>query len=175
MKKQRGFSLPELLVVVAIIGMISLIGVPAFINYFNSARVNSALRTFTTDVRGARQRAVTRNRPVKFSFATGATARSYFIYDGDVAGTTWTQLGGERRLPEFVFLNAATFTDVAPTDGRRDIIFFPNGTIQPLPTETVGGQQVTKVEIQTDYDIPFNRYTVFFQQTGRMSTTRSKV
>lgn len=179
--RQRGYSLPELLIVVAIVGMISLIGVPAFISYFNSMRVNSALRAFTADVRGARQRAVTTNRPVKFSFETGAGERSYWIADGNTAGTTWTLVGGERELPEWVYLNDTTFVDEDdPADGQADIIFQPNGTItradgSAMPTETVDGQQVTLVEIRTDTDVPFNQYIVYFQQSGRLSTTRAKV
>lgn len=181
MKSQKGYSLPELLVVVAIVGLISLVGVPAFISYFNSMRVNSALREFTTDVRAARQRAVTRNRPVKFSFETGAGKRSYWIYDGDAAGTTWTQFGDERQLQEYVYLNDATFVDEdTPSDSQLDIVFQPNGTItkadgSAMPTETEGGKAVTKVEIRTDENVPFNQFVVYFSQSGQLSTTRAKV
>lgn len=177
---QRGYSLVELLVVVGIVGLISLVGVPAFITYFNSARVTSALREFTTELRGARQRAVTRNRPVKFSFETGAGERSYWIYDGDAGGTSWTLLGAERQLPEYIFLHDSTFEDEDdPVDGQLDIVFQPNGTItqmdgSPMVTETEGGKQVTKLLLRSESDIPYNEYTIYFSASGQLSTTRSK-
>lgn len=181
MKSQKGYSLPELLIVVAIVGLISLVGVPAFMSYFNTMRINSALRAFTSDVRGARQRAVTRNRPVKFSFEVGADKRAYRIFDGTTtAPPAWTPLGGNRELPEYVYLNSTTFPDEdSPADGWRDIIFQPNGTITRqdgslMPTETIGGAQVTRVVMRTNMNAPFNEYIINFRQSGQLSSTRSK-
>ena len=181
--QQRGYSLPELLIVVAIVGLISLVGVPAFIKYFQSMRINSSLREFTSELRGARQRAVARNRPVKFSFTTGAPARQYAMFDGSVDLATWTPTVTGRELEENVYFHDATFEDGDTTpDGMADIVFRPNGSIAALddtdaiamPTENEGGQLVTKIIMRTNADIPFNQYTIYFDASGRVTTTRSR-
>lgn len=180
--RQQGYSLAELLIVVAIVGLISLVGVPAFISYFNSMRVNTALREFTTEIRGARQRAVARNRPVKVSLQTGAGERTYRIYDGSTDLSSWTLIGGDRELPEYVYLHQTTFQDGDTTaDGWSDMVFRPNGTvgalngtsITNLPTEQDNGVQRTRVVVRTDTKVPYNQFMIYFEPSGRLSSTRS--
>jgi prepilin-type N-terminal cleavage/methylation domain-containing protein len=65
-----GYSLPELLVVVAIIGMIVLVVVPNFTQFTRSNLMRSALRQFNSDIRAVRQRAVTQYVTTKISFCT---------------------------------------------------------------------------------------------------------
>lgn len=172
---QRGVSLIELLIVVAIVGMISVVTVPAFASYYKTARVKSSMRQFTSDVRTARQRAVTRARPVKMTFALGA--RTYALFDSTPDTVPpWTQFGSDKRLEETMTLNSATFVDEDTTaDGLVDIIFQPNGTIHTdhYPTEVEGGKPVTKVAIRTSLDIPNNEYKIYFERTGRLNAQRS--
>jgi len=51
-KNQKGFTLIELMIVVAIIGILAAIAVPNFISYRNKAKVSSALAT-ASSIRGA--------------------------------------------------------------------------------------------------------------------------
>jgi type II secretion system protein H len=175
--RQAGVSLIEMLVVLAIIGVISLVSVPAFMSFYQSSKVKSSMRQFTNDVRAARQRAVTRARPVKLSFETGATARTYRIADGTVGATpTWTVVGTPRRMADTVYIHSTTFKDMdTPADGFVDIIFRPNGTIASTDffTETEGGKQVTKVSLRTDTNVPYNEYKIYFERTGRMTVQKS--
>jgi prepilin-type N-terminal cleavage/methylation domain-containing protein len=98
-----GYSLPELLVVVAIIGLIVLVTVPNFMQYFRSNAMRSAIRQFNTDIRSVRQRAVTQYVTTRISFCDTAAGcvvdgvtlprnayRAYFL---DTTGTTpaWVQ------------------------------------------------------------------------------------
>ena len=171
--RQSGVSLIEMLVVLAIIGVISLVSVPAFMSFYQSSKVKSSMRQFTNDVRAARQRAVTRARPVKLTFATGATARTYQIADGTVgAAPVWTLVGTTRRMNDTVYIHSTTFVDKDdPTDGLVDIIFQPNGTIATpdFPDETEGGKKVTKVSLRTEVQVPYNEYKIYFERTGRMT------
>ena len=56
---QAGYSLTEMLTVIAIIGMLALVMVPNFISFYNSNKMKSSMRNFTTDLRSARQLAGT--------------------------------------------------------------------------------------------------------------------
>jgi type II secretion system protein H len=175
--RQAGVTLIEMLVVLAIIGAISLVSVPAFMTFYQSGKVKSSMRQFTNDVRAARQRAVTRARPVKLSFTTGETARSYRISDGTVgAAPTWTFVGTPRSMADTVYIHSTTFIDRDdPADGFVDIIFQPNGTIATpdFPDETEGGKKVTKVSLRTETRIPYNEYKIYFERTGRMTVQKS--
>lgn len=173
---QRGYSLAEMLVVVAIIGMISLVTVPNFVVYMRSAKLKSSLRQLTNDLRYTRQMAITRNCRSKISFETGGaptpSVSSYRIFEErthpTTGGRSWAQIGSGTLDPAIYFY-ATNFPDeVAPNnDGTNDVIFLPNGTIgnQPVAGGTVG--------IRTDQKIPKKIITLTFSITGQFTTASS--
>lgn len=67
MKKIKAFTLVEMLVVVFIIGIIVAAAVPAFNNFYNMYKFKSSMNQLVTDIRAARQYALTINRPVKIT------------------------------------------------------------------------------------------------------------
>lgn len=179
MQSQRGVTLIEMLVAVAIIGLITLVSVPALLTYYQSNKLKAAVREFQTDLRSARQRAVSKNRVTKFSFVAGDGSRmGYTIWDGSstTLPTTWTRVTDKRSLSDIVVIEETTFTDVDTTpDGEADIIFRPNGSIDPRPTETVAGQQVCRAVLRIpNSKVAFNEYTVFFSESGSMNVRKSK-
>ena len=120
--QQAGYSLTEMITVVAIIGVLALVTVPAFMNFRNSAKMRASVSSFTTDLRSARQRAITRSRQVIVTYevtASGAAPknykRKYYFYEGDLPfnSTTW-------RPVAFVAAGAA-----AQMHTLDDIIYFP--------------------------------------------------
>ena len=172
---QLGYSLAELLVVVAIIGLISLVSVPAFMAYRETAKIKGSLRQLTGELRNARQRAITKNRPVMISLEPTNKATLYRTYDGNSAGTSWTRYGNDRRLDKAIYVSSTTFEDDELGDTLRDIVFRTDGTISPLPTETEAGKEVTKLVMRIDYNrIAFNQYTIYFETTGRLRAVGSK-
>ena len=62
---QQGYSLAEMLVVIAIIGTLSLISVPAFMNFKRAADFKASMRAFTTDIRNARAAAIANSFDVR--------------------------------------------------------------------------------------------------------------
>ncbi len=117
---QRGFSLAEMLTVIAIIGVMSLVSVPAFLNYQRSLELKNAMRQFTTDLRTAQRRAVTNMGTVTVDVpASGYTARTYTM-------TETRNAGGIASLPR-----SRTFSSNVPYFANTGTItFLPNGTVQ---------------------------------------------
>jgi Tfp pilus assembly protein FimT len=111
-----------MITVVAIIGVLALVTVPAFMNFRNSAKMRSSVSSFTTDLRSARQRAITKAHQVIVTYeVTGAGAqpkdykRRYYFYEGNLpfGSTTWTP----------VAITAAGAS--AKMHTLDDIIYFP--------------------------------------------------
>ncbi len=171
----RGYSLMELLVVVAIIGTMSLVSVPAFMKFYWSNKMKTSLRQFTSEVRSARQRAITQNHPTMLSYEIGTTRRQFQSYNGTVQsdGTVqWAVVTGPMKIMEDIVYFArpadclfANDIEMADTPGWNDIIFRPNGTIQNVPGPPCAAGKVT---LRTDYKVPRPSVTVDLFNTGRI-------
>jgi len=74
--KKEGFSLLELLIVLAIMAIVSAIAAPNFMNYLAQRRLNGAARQVMSDLMSARQRAVTQNINITVAFTS---VRTYTI------------------------------------------------------------------------------------------------
>lgn len=173
----RGYSIVEMLVVIAIIGILALVTVPNFINMMRSAEIKSSMRQFMSDLRSARQIAITKNRITKVSFEVGPNSRTYRIFESpNQPAPVWTPVPpAVRTLEDSIHFEATTFTNatfngVADADTALDIVFRPNGTVDPLPTETENGNSVTKVSLRTDWKIPINQYDIYLSSTGGMTS-----
>src|SRR6476660_1782581 len=92
-QKSGGFSLIEMLVVVAIIGVLSLISVPAFMNFRRTADFKAGMRNFTTDLRNARAAAISNSYDVRCEIQLGSISlKQYKFFSSRDNGTTWTAL-----------------------------------------------------------------------------------
>ena len=80
----RGFSLIELLTVIAIVGIMAAIALPAYNTWITHNSVNSASAALLAKLKQARNMAVAQSRSVKLTFDTGNAS---FVYDADTAGT----------------------------------------------------------------------------------------
>jgi prepilin-type N-terminal cleavage/methylation domain-containing protein len=185
---EAGYSLPEMLTVIAIIGTLCLVSVPAFITFRNSNKMKSSMRNLTNDLRATRQLSISRGRQAMLSFATGAKQRSYatFLGNAPFGSTSWAARGltaasgvrGSRNLDDIVYFPAdsgstpQTFTDTvdcttlpcsAGTDGKIDVIFFPDGHVL-LPS----GATSATITLKTDSKIPKNQYAITISPSGRV-------
>lgn len=172
---QRGYSLAELLVVIGIISIVSLVTVPNFMSMYQSSRVKASARTMTTDIRGARQLAITGNTRVRVSFLTGTNVHSYEIYseirNRQTGTSTWRRVK-RGDLGSVVYIASSAFEDKITGDGGlKDITFLPNGTVAfdgehpGLPAASV------HLELKTEQKVPKKLYQMKFTISGNVSLT----
>ncbi|HEU4523117.1 MAG TPA: GspH/FimT family pseudopilin [Thermoanaerobaculia bacterium] len=168
----RGYSLVEALVVVAIVGVISLVSVPNFMAMYRSMKIKTAVRQFSNDVRSARQEAVSRYRPVMVTVGTSTADRhTYWIYLWNPATSSWDlrktgelepQTALENRT---VFFTGVGFPDSSgpgsppALDTRPDVIFESTGAIRTPPVDPT-------LRIRTEANISKNEFILTISPSG---------
>ena len=161
-RNQSGYSLSEMLVVLAIIGLFTLITIPNFASMYRANRLRSSLRQFTSDLRAARQKAVANYALTRVSFNNNTDPGEYGIFLSRNRGTSWETVT-RRSMPKRVYFRNASFTDVYLADGLPDIIFDRDGTA------VVAGGEAT-VQVRTDDKLDKNFYVVSVRTTGKVSS-----
>jgi len=119
-RSQRGFSVSELLVVLAVIGILVAVAVPLVSEQVRRATARGAVDILTIDLRAARMIAVTRQMNVPFAFDLQPQNRY-----------TYTRADGTTRtinLPPQV-----NFVSASPTT----LTFQPNGAVSSAATVVV--------------------------------------
>src|SRR3989339_433835 len=86
MFRKYGFTLLELMIVIAVMGILATIAAPNFMRYMAERRLNGAARMVMSDLMNARMLAVTLNRNVQVTFPTSAGAS--YTYDATVTAVT---------------------------------------------------------------------------------------
>jgi len=118
--KKYGFTLVELMIVLAIMGIVSAIAAPNFINYMADRRLNGAARMVMSDLMAARQKAVSQNNEFKGFF--NASNHQYTILDDDDNdGTADTGEATEVRDIQTDYYDVTFSASANP-------IFYPRGT-----------------------------------------------
>jgi len=155
---QRGVTLLELIVVIAIIGLSVGITLPNLVQFFRQLAINNTMRTFTSDCRKMRQLAVTDavNTRIFMDDVGDETDRTYRL-QRDNAGT-WVDVGANpQNMHESVHFRSTSFDD-------EEIIFATNGTVSNLPSGTTAN-----VIMRSKFPgLARQQYTVTFQPSGQL-------
>ena len=191
-RSQSGYSLIEMLVVVAIVGVLSLISVPAFMNFRRSADFKSGMRAFTTDLRNARAAAISNSFDVRVEIDKGSnTLKRYRFWSSRNGGTTWEalQLPGSHgatpstagNMKQFAFsvwvdsatglpdYGAASGTTMNGANGLDDIVFKPSGA-----AVLAAGNATGTVVLRTDWKkIAYDKYTITISPSGQFTVAGS--
>lgn len=118
----KGFTLVEIMIVLAIMGIMAAIAMPNYRTYMAQRRLNGAVRQVYGDLMAARQRAISENRTIGVVF--GSDNHGYTIFadtDGDGSAD-----GGETVLQTRDIYPA--YYDVW-VDGQGLLVdFYTNGT-----------------------------------------------
>jgi len=85
--REAGFSFAELMVVIALIGILSAIALPGLLGNLPEKRLKNAARNLYSDMQRARLQAVKENNSVTVTFNTDAKTYSYPVKEGGATTT----------------------------------------------------------------------------------------
>jgi prepilin-type N-terminal cleavage/methylation domain-containing protein len=129
-RRQSGFSLIEVVLVVAILGILAVLATPMFLSYYQAAQLRLAAQEVATFLNQGRQIGIKEN--VGVCARINATAMRYHI--GNCGGAVWvgagTDAAGNISVPQGI-----TLTTTA------DPVFSYLGAASPAATYTVTNTQ----------------------------------
>jgi prepilin-type N-terminal cleavage/methylation domain-containing protein len=126
---RAGFSAAELIVVIAVVGVLFTMTIPFFLRYYQAAAVKSASQQVVALLNQARGLAVQQNSTAGVCVHLPSTTQMQFVVDG-CGGTVWigpwTDAAGNINLPQGFTMGPAT-----------DVVFDYLGAALPAVTYTV--------------------------------------
>lgn len=199
MKRERGYSLVELLVVVAIMGVVMLVTLPALIQLMPQYRIRSAASEAAGAMRMIRQRAISTRTPWRISYDPVKNRYRFYTLRSPYAdlsvAANWRAIRRDGRTPDPInedwFLSSeidlqaaasATFKDVTcPTDGSLDLIFLRDGSVSKNAACGAASSAVLTFSpnpgvvfaVNSQY-VKFNRYYLSVSETGLVTVQPAK-
>ncbi|MDD2919236.1 GspH/FimT family pseudopilin [Rhodoferax sp.] len=129
-RPQNGFTMIELVVAMAVLGILMAIAMPSFVETMGNSRIRSVAESVTSGLQFARSEAVRRNEKIRFSLdsSTGnwtvrRSADNTCVFDGDVLQTRATTSSSTAVV-------VTTFSDVPATAATtaQVYVYGPNGS-----------------------------------------------
>jgi prepilin-type N-terminal cleavage/methylation domain-containing protein len=145
--REAGFSLSELIVVIAMIGVLAALGLPQFMSYWRTSATTAAASELATAINRARQLAISGNQNYCAEVSASRVRYRQNANATCTAGTIWTGTGtdgsGLINLSNnmsvaggpvvFTSLGAAalagTFTVTNPNGGSRNVVVAGSGRV----------------------------------------------
>lgn len=148
MRKNSGFTMVELIIIIVIVGILAAIAVPNFISYLPNYRLKGAISTLRGDLYNAKILAIKRGVQYKVAFTTGG----YQIQRGTNSSGTFSLAQTELTR---------NFNDDYPgvtvdTSATTDPVFSPRGTASPVTITLQNGQKTKKITISISGRIKVN-------------------
>lgn len=155
--QQAGFSLTELVIILAIIGLLSAVAVPNLAEMMPRFRLSNATQRIMTDLQFARMRAIATNKEYRLNF--NPSVESYLIEEGNQSsGSTWpgTTMDLERKFNDSNNLYYQKNIDIASVN--QNPVFSPKG----LSSAT------TTIHLQNDHQ---DKKTITLNIAGKIKVT----
>jgi type II secretion system protein H len=121
--KAKGFTLIELMIVLAIFGIMASIASFAWQRYVNNTNLRTAARELVTDIGNTKQRAVSEGLHYRMTITTG-TPGNYTIEQWNSSNTALITVIAT-KIPT---ANGAGLNIISTNHGGNIIYFFPRGT-----------------------------------------------
>lgn len=124
-KNDAGFTLAELIIILAIIGILTAVSVPGFINWLPGYRLRNAARDLYGNMQLAKVKAVQSNSDWAVVFDNSVSPGRYQICSDDGVNDVWdgdASIGGDDSCLKTVNLsNYSSDVDFGPGDATDDI------------------------------------------------------
>src|SRR6185369_985775 len=142
----RGFTLLELMLVLAVLGVISAMAIPAVLNTTRQIKLAANARQVERELQGARMKAVRSNRAIRVRFNCPTTGQYRTV---ELLGTTQTPAANDDDSRASV---RCSYSSYPYPDPDPEISAIPNndGPIQTLPDGVGFGSDVKTVEFWPD-------------------------
>lgn len=153
--RSRGITMLELLVVLAVMGLLAVIGLPAFLNTVRKGKMQSTIRETTTMLRAARLQAIKQSTPIGIERQT--TNRRIIAYeetapapyDGFTAGSD--TIIDRADLPNRITFSApAGESVVAGFDSNDWFVYEPNGSATDAGAYRLGDPRDNFFEVRVE-------------------------
>lgn len=145
----RGFSLVEVLVVIAILAIVLTIAVPNFNKYIHNTNLKTAGRDLAGDILNIKQTAAAQGVHYKIIF--NKDANNYRIIKGGPNGTsgeydeTTAIIKSLGSIASYITIDSTTYTPNA----NPQIVFQPRGTTSPGGSVTLKNDKGSTIKITT--------------------------
>ena len=199
--RQHGFSLTETLTVVAIVGIISLVTLPALVQLMPQYRIRSAASEAGAALRMIRQKAISTRTPWKVSFDPAADRYAYYKLRTPGAArndvTNWVPMGRDGRptngaVVQWIDLSRVNLMTGSPNPNQfknvdcdanntADIVFLRDGTVATDPNGACAAAGALTFAVQPSIVmavdnrfVKYNRYYMSFSQSGVLTIRAAK-
>lgn len=135
-KHSKGFTLIELMITIAVIGVFAVMGIPQFTTWIERARLRSAARTVYADMQIARVRAMETGGPWRIDFDSDGNSYSLISAGPDMLLDTNDDVTVKTVDISNQFKTILFGTERGPVPGLSepdDGISFPGNDVQFLP------------------------------------------
>lgn len=157
---QKGFTLIELMVVVALVAIVSAIAIPSWNSMIVNNRLRSAVNNWTQSFYFARSEAIRRNWAVTICASSDGTSCTASGYEEGWIVKTDEKNGTVLVLQDALPLQGVTLTP--GTTAARAITILPNG----LPIGNFAGATLTAQVYPVNSTLPSKQITI--ARTGRL-------
>jgi prepilin-type N-terminal cleavage/methylation domain-containing protein len=134
LKNRKGFTLTELMIITAIVGIMASITVPNIIGWMPKYRLKTATRDVYSTLQLARMRAVAREFEYQVSFDLSNETYSISKGNSSSGSTSWTQEGVVSTVPDEIDI-------VSLSGGLTNLHFHPTGSSSNATTITISNSK----------------------------------